>query len=307
MVVTGGAGFIGSHLVEALVGEGFQVAVVDDLSRGREQWVCSQAELVVAPVQGEQAARFVESFRPQAVVHLAAQVSVPHSAEDPQADADVNVIGTIRVARACARAGTRRLVFISSAAVYGSPLWLPVSEDHPLRPLSPYGVSKLAAEHYTRVLAEQSGLEWCVLRYANVYGPRQDACSEAGVVAAFASAALSGRPLTVHGDGHQTRDFVYVGDAVEATLRALTVAGAGGHVLNVGTETEVSILELADAIWRAAGRQGEALRVHTPPRPGDVRRSVLACGEAARVLGFRASVSLAEGLSRTLREGRPGG
>lgn len=304
VVVTGGAGFIGSHVVEALAAEGWRVGVVDDLSRGRAQYVPPEAELVVAPVQGERAARFVESFRPQAVVHLAAQVSVARSAEDPPGDAQANVLGTIAVAQACARAGVRRLITVSSAAVYGSPRCLPVGEDHPLEPLSPYGVSKLAAEHYTRVLAEQAGLEWCVLRYANVYGPRQDAQAEAGVVAAFAGAALRGEPLTVHGDGRQTRDFVYVGDVAEATLRALSVPGAGGRVLNVGTETEVSILELAEAIWRAAGRTGEVPRVHTAPRPGDIRRSVLACGQAARVLGFRASVPLPEGLSRTLREGR---
>lgn len=300
-VVTGGAGFIGSHLVEALVAEGWRVGVVDDLSSGSASRVPPEAELVAADVRSPQARDFVVRFRPHAVAHLAAQVSVARSVGDPVLDADVNVVGTIAILLASREAGVRRVVFASSAAVYGAPAYLPIDEGHPTRPLSPYGISKLAGEHYVRVLAEAWGAGWVVLRYANVYGPRQDAQGEAGVVAVFADRVVRGEgALPVHGDGLQTRDFVYVGDVAEATLRAMTLDAAAGRILNVGTGQETSVLELAEAIWRAAGRQGPLPVEHQPARPGDIRHSRLDVRQAADGLGWRASVGLEEGLRRTL-------
>ena len=300
-MVTGGAGFIGSHVVEAFRAEGWAVAVVDDLSRGRAEFVPPDVELVVADVTGPRARAFIESFRPHVVVHLAAQVSVAASVDDPEADARANVLGTLAVGRAALQAGAGRFVMASSAAVYGAPVRLPVDEEeHPLQPQSPYGVSKLAGEHYARVLAQQAAREWCVLRYANVYGPRQRADGEAGVVAIFAEAARRGAPLPVHGDGEQTRDFVFVEDVAEATLRAAEHPAGAGQVFNVATGQETRILDLACAVWRAAGRQGEVALAFGPPRPGDVRRSVLRAEKARRLLGWVARVGLSEGLARTL-------
>ncbi|HEY8486515.1 MAG TPA: NAD-dependent epimerase/dehydratase family protein [Limnochordales bacterium] len=302
VVVTGGAGFIGSHVAEAFRAEGWAVAVADDLSRGRQSAVPPDAELWVVDVGTARFAELVAAFRPDVVVHLAAQVSVAASVEQPQEDARRNVLGTVAVARAAWQAGARRLVAASSAAVYGIPHRLPVPEEHPLQPLSPYGVSKLATEQYVRVLAEQAGREWCVLRYANVYGPRQRSEGEAGVVAVFARAALRGQSLPVHGDGGQTRDFVFVADVAEATLRAACVPRAAGQVFNVGTGRETAVLELARRLWAAAGRDGEVPLRFEPPRPGDVRRSVLDVGRAARELGWQARVELERGLVLTLAD-----
>lgn len=300
-VVTGGAGFIGSHVVEALVAEGWQVGVVDDLSSGRPGNLPDEVELIRADVRSPEAARFITRFRPRAVAHLAAQVSVARSTADPAGDADVNVLGTVAVALACRGSGVQRLVFASSAAVYGTPAYLPLDEAHPTRPISPYGVSKLAAEHYVRVLAEAAGMSWVALRYANVYGPRQDAQGEAGVVAVFAGLlAAGGEALPVHGDGQQTRDFVYVGDVAEATVRAMSLEAAGGRVFNVGTGRATSVLELASALWTVAGRPGPAALALQAPRPGDIRHSRLDVRQASEVLGWRASVALEEGLRRTL-------
>ena len=301
-VVTGGAGFIGSHLVEALLAEGWRVGVVDDLSSGRVSRVPPEVELAAVDVRSPQARDFIRSFRPRAVAHLAAQVSVARSVGDPLLDADVNVGGTIAILLASREAGVRRVVFASSAAVYGAPAYLPLDEGHPSRPLSPYGISKLAGEHYVRVLAEASGVGWVVLRYANVYGPCQDAHGEAGVVAVFADRVVRGdRVLPVHGDGLQTRDFVYAGDVAEATLRAMTLESASGRILNVGTGRGTSVLELAQAIWRAAGREGPVPVEHQAARPGDIRHSRLDVSQAAQALGWQATVELEEGLRRTLR------
>ena len=308
-VVTGGAGFIGSHVVEAFRAEGWAVAVVDDLSRGQAEFVPPDVELLVADVADARARAFIASFRPDVLVHLAAQVSVAASGDDPEADARANVLGTLAVGRAALEAGARRFVVASSAAVYGAPVRIPIDEEHPLQPQSPYGVSKLAGEQYARVLAEQASREWCVLRYANVYGPRQRSDGEAGVVAVFAEAARRGVPLPVHGDGEQTRDFVFVEDVAEATLRAAEHPAGAGQVFNVATGRETRIRDLADAVWRAAGRQGGVPLAFGPPRPGDVRRSVLQADKARRLLGWVARVELTEGLARTLRAaaGRGGG
>lgn len=299
-IVTGGAGFIGSHVVEALVAEGWRVAVVDDLSSGRAHNVPPEAELLQADVRAGEAYDFVLRFRPGALAHLAAQVSVARSVSDPALDASVNVLGTLRMVQAAAEAGADRVVLASSAAVYGRPRRLPIDEEHPLDPVSPYGASKLAAEVYARVLMAGSAADWVVLRYANVYGPRQDARGEAGVVAAFADRLRAGLPLIIHGDGEQSRDFVYVEDVAEATLRAMSAEGARGKTLNVGTGTACTVRELARRIWEAAAGTGPVPVQLAPPRPGDIRDSMLARRRAAEALGWWPRHDLDEGLRRTI-------
>ena len=301
VLVTGGAGFIGAHVVRAFRRAGWTVAVVDDLRRGRREALPPDVELVVADVADARAAAFARAFAPRVVVHLAAQVSLAASLEDPRGDARENVLGTVAVVHWALQAGVRRLILASSAAVYGVASRLPVEEEHPVLPCSPYGVSKLAGEHYVRVLAEAAGREWCVLRYANVYGPGQRAEGEAGVVAAFAGAACRGEPLMVHGDGQQSRDFVFVEDVAQATLLAAYHPAAAGQAFNISTGRETRVLELAEAVWEAAGHGAPARLTFGPERPGDVRRSALAPDKAWRLLGWRARVELPEGLARTLK------
>lgn len=295
-LVTGGAGFIGSHLVDALVAEGAEVLVLDDLSRGREGLVNPGASLVRADLAGPEAGEAVLRFAPEVVFHLAAQASVPVSLADPAADARTNILGTLNLLEACRRAGTRKVVYASSAAVYGDPRYLPVDEKHPLSPLSPYGVSKYTVELYLGVYHAVHGLDWTALRYANVYGPRQDALGEGGVVAVFVERLRRGEPLDVFGDGEQTRDFIFVGDVVRANLAA---ARAGsGQALNVGTGRATGVNTLVAQLSALAGRPLEVR--YLPARPGDIRHSYLANGEARRALGWEPAVALAEGLRITL-------
>lgn len=280
--------------------EGWSVGVVDDLSSGRPENVPAGVELLQADVRSPEARDFFFRFKPEAVAHLAAQASVAKSVTDPGLDAAINIEGTLAVAAACREAGVSRLVLASSAAVYGAPAYLPVDEAHPTVPLSPYGVSKLAAEHYVRVLSELAGASWVVLRYGNVYGPRQDALGEAGVVAVFVSKLVAGEAFPVHGDGQQSRDFVYVQDVAAATARAMAVEAAGGNVLNVAAGSATTVLELARALWAAAGRSGQPRLAFGEVRPGDIRHSRLDPGRAERVLGWRPAVGLEAGLRQTL-------
>lgn len=297
-LVTGGAGFIGSHLVDALVAGGAQVLVLDDLSRGRKGFVNPRASFVRADLAAPEAAEAVLRFGPEVVFHLAAQASVPASLADPVADARTNVLGTLNLLEACRRAGTRKVVYASSAAVYGDPRYLPIDEQHPLSPLSPYGVSKYTVELYLGVYQAMHGLDWTVLRYANVYGPRQDALGEGGVVAVFVERLRRGEPLDVFGDGEQTRDFIYVGDVVRANLAA-AYAGSG-RVLNIGTGRATSVNTLIAELAALAGRPLKAR--YLPARPGDIRHSYLANGEARRSLGWEPAVALTEGLRMTVED-----
>jgi UDP-glucose 4-epimerase len=278
-LVTGGAGFIGSHLVDALIARGDQVTVLDDLSTGRRENVPAGAELRVASI-----AEPLEAFEADVVFHLAAQIDVRRSVADPRFDLAINVGGTLNVAQA---AGDARLVFASTGgAIYGDTDLVPTPESATERPMAPYGQAKLAAEGYLRVL----GADATALRFANVYGPRQDPLGEGGVCAIFCGAAVDGRTATVFGDGEQTRDFVYVGDVVAACLAAADGAPFGPYNVGTGTETSVNALaeQLGIAIERADARRGE------------VERSCLDVSRIADELGWQAQVPLAEGLERTL-------
>jgi UDP-glucose 4-epimerase len=292
-IVTGGAGFIGSHLTDALVARGDEVTVLDDLSSGRRENVNEAAQLVEADIRD---ARALEgafgSARPDACFHLAAQADVRVSVEQPDFDADVNVLGTIRVLQA-ARGHDAQVVFASSGgAIYGE-CDGPAPEDAPLRPLAPYGTAKLAAEEYLATYNRLYGTRHASLRYGNVYGPRQDPHGEAGVIAIFFGRLARGEGLRVFGDGRQTRDYVFVRDTVAATLAAL---GRGG-VFNVGTGIETSVLELAGACRRVAGiKAGTAF---ADARPGELARSVLDPRRAETELGVRPSTGLEDGLKAT--------
>jgi UDP-glucose 4-epimerase len=292
VIVTGGAGFIGSHVVDALVARGDDVAVVDSLAKGQRENVPAAANLHVLDVR-EPLDQLFGQFRPGAVIHLAAQADVRVSVERPTEDADVNVVGTVRVLEA-ARPHNAQVIFASTGgAIYGE-CTSPASEDAPLQPGSPYGTSKLAAEAYLLTYNRLYGSRHVALRYGNVYGPRQDPHGEAGVVAIFLGALAEGGEPRVFGSGEQTRDYVYVGDVARATLQAL---GQDAGVFNVGTGKETSVLELYELCRRVAGSDMAA--THAPARLGELQRSVLDPSRAAEVLGFMAFVDLEDGLQAT--------
>jgi UDP-glucose 4-epimerase len=293
--VTGGAGFIGSHLVEALLAEGSEVDVVDDLSAGSvrniEAALAAGARLHVADVtEAEPTARLVAALRPDVVFHMAALIDVRRSVADPDRDAAVNVGGTLSVLDAVRRLGSPcRVLLASTAAVYGDQPDVPIREDAPVAPLSPYGAGKAAAEVYMGVYRRLHGISTLTLRMANVYGPRQDPHGDAGVIAIFCGARADGLPALVYGDGLQTRDYVYVGDAVRAFLAAARADATG--VLNVAGGRETSIVAVAQALGMEIER--------APGRHGEIRRSCLDPSAAAAALGWRATTGLVEGLART--------
>ncbi len=294
--VTGGAGFIGSHVAEALVHAGHRVLIVDDLSTGRKENVPEGATLHVLDIRSQEAAELLVRERVEILVHHAAQMDVRRSVEDPRLDADVNVLGTLNLLEAARRGDVRQVIFASTGgAIYGEQEAFPADEDHPARPVSPYGVSKLAGERYLYYYHHEHGLHATCLRYANVYGPRQNPHGEAGVVAIFMERILSGGRPVINGDGLQTRDYVWVGDVVAANLA--TLGAEGFRIYNVGTGIETDVVTLYGKIREALGGGPEP--VHGPAKPGEQRRSVIDSSRIARELGVRVATPLAEGLSRT--------
>jgi UDP-glucose 4-epimerase len=302
-LVTGGAGFIGSHIVDGLLARGDQVHVVDNLSTGRRANLAAAFsagatlhELDVC--DGEGVRRLFDTARPEVVFHLAAQIDVRRSVAQPVADATANVLGTITVLEAARRYGVRRVVNSSTGGgLYGDASVLPTPEDHPVRPLAPYGQGKYAAEGYCEMYARLHGLSTVSLRYGNVYGPRQDVHGEAGVVAIFCGHVLNGTPATVFGSGRQTRDWVEVSDVIQANL--LAAAGEVMGAVNIGHGRETSVLELIEAL-REVSPQHAAAPVFAPERPGEVMRSCLDVSRARRDLCWHPSVELQAGLRRLL-------
>jgi UDP-glucose 4-epimerase len=295
-IVTGGAGFIGSHVVDALVARGDHVVVLDDFSHGRRENVHGAARLVVADVRdGAAVGAAFADLRPELCFHLAAQADVRVSVERPDHDCEVNVLGTIRILEAARRHGTQIVFASTGGAIYGE-CERPANEDSSRRPLSPYGASKLAGEEYLATYNRLYGAEHVSLRLGNVYGPRQDPHGEAGVVAIFLGRLARGEAPQVYGDGRQTRDYVFVGDVVRAALAA---AGRPAGVFNVGTGRETSVVELFDACLRVTGAELEP--VFAPARLGELQRSVLDPELAERELGFRAGTALDAGLAATWR------
>ncbi|PWB78466.1 MAG: UDP-glucose 4-epimerase [Holophagae bacterium] len=294
--VTGGAGFIGSHVAEALVGRGHRVIILDDLSSGRRANVPAGAELVVLDVRSREAAALLVDRGVEILVHHAAQMDVRRSVEDPRFDADVNILGLLNLLEAARRGRVRQVVFASTGgAIYGEQDAFPAGEDHPARPLSPYGVAKLASERYLYFYHCQYGLDATCLRYANVYGPRQNPHGEAGVVAIFLHRLLAGQQPVINGDGLQTRDYVFVGDVVSANLAAL--GRPGFNIYNVGTGIETDVNTLFAHLHRAIGSGPEA--AHGPGKAGEQLRSSISSALLERELGVAVSTPLADGLART--------
>jgi len=291
-IVTGGAGFIGSHVVDALIAREDEVTVVDSLVHGRQENVAGAAHLHVRDIR-EPLDDLFDDVRPELVFHLAAQADVRVSVDDPAEDAAVNVLGSVRILEAARRHGAQVIFSSTGGAIYGE-CAEPAREDDPREPLSPYGAAKLAAEEYLRMFNRLYKTRHVSLRYGNVYGPRQDPHGEAGVVAIFLGALARGEQVQIFGDGMQARDYVYVGDVARATLSAI---GQNGGVFNVGTGRATSVVELYELSARVAGSDAAAL--HAPARLGELQRSVLDPSLAAHDLGFAAMVELEDGLRST--------
>jgi UDP-glucose 4-epimerase len=299
VLVTGGAGFIGSHVVDALIEAGHQASIVDSLWKrggGRLENVNPKAQFYVVDIRDSGLADVFEAERPDVVCHLAAQHSVAVSTELPAYDAQVNVLGLINLLENCVRYKARKVVFASSAATYGITERMPVDEETPQRPESPYGITKMVSEHYLRVWKKMYGLDYTILRYGNVYGPRQDPSGEAGVIAIFTSCILNGKAVQIHWDGEQSKDYVYVGDIARANLLALTRGDGQAYCVATGEGTSVNALYRH--LTQITGNKVDVVRA--PKRVGDIRLSVFDCSKAERELGWKAEVSLREGLTLTV-------
>jgi len=297
ILVTGGAGFIGSNVSDALVKEGHEVAVVDNLSTGKEENINPEVKFYNIDLLDIESLELVfREFKPDVVNHHAAQIDVRKSVKDPAFDAETNIIGSINLFELSINYGVRRIIFASTGgALYGEPKALPASEDTPIEPLSPYGVAKYCVENYLNYFKRLYGIERVILRYANVYGPRQDPLGEAGVVAIFTGKILKGEKPVIYGDGTQTRDYIYVEDVVKANVLALE--GKEG-VYNIGTGKETSVNELIEVFSKVLGR--EIKPEYAPPRIGEVSRISLDGERARKELGFVPKYSLPEGIRKTI-------
>ena len=296
-LVTGGAGFIGSHVVDRLIAKGYQVAAVDSLVIGRKENLHPKATLYQADIRSPDLREIFAKVKPSYVFHLAAQASVIRSVKEPGMDTDVNVLGTINLLEQCRAFAIERFIYSSTGgALYGEPERLPCGESHPIRPLSPYGASKYAAEVFVRLYSDLHGLKHTILRYSNVYGPRQDPEGEAGVVAIFTRRLLAREDALIFGDGTQQRDFVYVADVAEANMKAL--AQKKNDSFNIGTGKGASVNQVAKELVRLTGTKNPPK--HAPARKGEVYKIWLDARKAKRGLGWSAKVGLSEGLKRTV-------
>jgi len=297
VLVTGGAGFIGSHVCDELLSRGHEVLALDDLSSGTRENLDPRVRLSVIDIRSSAATELIRSERPNAICHLAAQMDVRKSVEDPRFDAEINVLGLLNLLEAARRAEVRKFIFSSTGgAIYGEQDIYPAPENHPTRPVSPYGVSKAAGELYLGYYLAQYGLDYVALRYANVYGPRQNPHGEAGVVAIFSQRLVNGEPCQINGDGEQTRDFVYGPDVARANSLALEKDFVGA--VNIGTGIETDVNRLYQLLAKSAGI--ERPPVHGPAKPGEQRRSSIDSRLAGEVLGWSPRVQLADGLAKTM-------
>jgi len=300
ILVTGGAGFIGSHIVDQYITAGHEVAVVDNLwaeGGGKEANLNPKAQFYRADITDEAALdQIFAEVKPEVVCHQAAQHSVAISTKNPQLDARVNVLGLLNVLTNCTRVGTRKIIFASSGATYGTPARLPIDEDVMQRPESPYGITKMVTEHYLRYWQEANGLAYTALRYGNVYGPRQDPNGEAGVIAIFAKRFLAHEPVRIDWDGEQQKDYVYVGDVARANLLALT--SGDNDIFCIATGQGTSVNQIYNMLAKITGYTPEI--VHAPKRPGDIYLAYFNCSKAERILKWKPEVSLEEGMRATV-------
>lgn len=298
VVVSGGAGFIGSHVADALVSEGHEVHIIDDLSGGFNRNINPKAVFHKQDIRSEEIAEIWKEHRFEILVHCAAQMDVRRSVADPCFDAGINVMGFLNLMEAGRHNGLKKVIFSSTGgAIYGEPDFVPQDEDHPTRPLSPYGITKLTAEHYLEFYKDTHGIDSVTLRYANVYGPRQNAHGEAGVVAIFTERMLADTTCFINGDGGQTRDYVYVGDVVQANLKAIEYDGGG--IFNVGTGIETSVLDLYLLLKKTTG--STLPQKHAEAKPGEQQRSVVGTKKIERELGWKLNYDLETGLAKTVK------
>ena len=297
VLVTGGAGFIGSNLVDRLIDKRYEVVIVDNLSSGHEKNINKKARFYKMDIQDSELEEIFRKERPEYVSHHAAQKDVRISVADPIFDAKINVLGTLNILQNCITYKVKKIVFASSGgAIYGEQETFPASETHPVRPISPYGITKLVAEHYMFYYKTIYGLDYVSLRYSNVYGPRQDPYGEAGVVAIFIQKMCNGEKPIINGDGEQTRDFVYVGDVVTANMHAIdSITGSG--IYNIGTGVETSINQLFDHLKAILNPQ--IGKEHCPAKQGEQKRSVIDNSLAEKILQWKPQVSLKDGLRNT--------
>lgn len=297
VLVTGGAGFIGSHIVDRLVWEKFEVSVVDNFSTGKRVNVNPKAKIYSCNITNSiKLDSIFEAVKPEVVIHHAAQINIEKSLNSACDDANVNILGTLNILQSCVKHCIEKITYASSAAVYGDPKYLPIDEEHPLSPLSPYGVSKHAPEHYINMYKELYGLDFTILRYANVYGPRQDAEGEGGVVSIFVDRIIQEKPVSIFGDGYQTRDFVYVKDIAEANL--LAIKNGSGQIMNISTNSQTSVRDLFRVLSVINNTYVEP--EYQPSRLGDIRDSYLDNKKAQDELGWQPKYDLFDGLERTL-------
>ncbi len=296
ILVTGGAGFIGSNIVDKLIEEGHQVIIADNLSSGKKEYINQNAEFYQLDIRDTELENVFKNHEISHVIHHAAQIDVQLSIKDPLFDAENNILGTVNLLENCRKYGAAKIIYASSAAVYGEPEYLPIDEAHPIKPMSAYGVSKYTPEHYIKMYAELYNLKYTILRYANAYGPRQEPKGEGGVISIFVDQMLKGEEPIIFGDGQQTRDFIHVYDLVKANLLALEKGD--NELLNISTAERNSVNQLVDHLQQILGSELKA--VYHPARDGDIKHSALANHKAKEVLDWEPEYSFIEGLKQTL-------
>lgn len=297
VLITGGAGFIGSHIVDLLIRNKHDVVIVDNMSHGKFENINSNAMLYKVDIRNEEVYKVFQKEKPDVVIHNAAQINVSNSIENPVEDASINILGTINVLEASRKCEVKKIIYPDSAAIFGEPEYLPIDENHPLNMISNYGVSKHTVEHYLEVYKKLYNIDYIVLRYSNVYGPRQDSSGEGGVVAIFCEKLINGKPIYIYGDGKQVRDFVYVKDVAMANLACLDVNKSGMY--NVCSNTKTSINELLFKIRNIVDKN--VIPVYIEARKGDIKRSYMSYDKINNDLGWKPKYSLDKGLMESIR------
>lgn len=296
ILITGGAGFIGSNITDLLVSKGYEVVIIDDLSHGKKRNINPKAKFYQCDIRSADILEIFKNEKPQVLIHEAAQISVPNSVNDPINDASINIIGTLNLLEACRKTGVKRVIYPASAAIFGEPEYLPIDENHPLNMTSGYGVTKHTVEHYLKVYKSLYNIDFVALRYSNVYGPRQDSSGEGGVVAIFCEKLIKGETPYIYGDGEQIRDFVYVKDVAKANLMAIT--SGDNEIFNVSTNFMITVNDLLKVINSALGKEIKA--VYAEERPGDIRNSYMRYDKIKETLGWTPDYNLKRGIKETI-------